>query len=288
MAVGTYAFTYTVDVATGAILDDISFVEAVIDGGALGTLAPGDTAVIDSSVGSGITSTFYGTAGDGALFDVGGNALIFTNTELTIGDTVGIDTGASFVICFLSGTLIATPRGEVAVEELRAGDLVLTHDGREAPVVWLGRQTVSTAFADPLRVAPVRIAAGALGEGLPVRDLLVSADHALLLDGVLVQAGALVNGRSITREMAMPERFTYYHVELADHALVLAEGVAAESFIDNAARRSFDNWAEHPGGAEEMAELALPRAKSHRQLPAALRARLAARAEALLPAPLAA
>ncbi|UFN50698.1 Hint domain-containing protein [Roseomonas sp. OT10] len=258
------------------------------------TINPGDLIGITISGGAG-TWTYEGQGVGGLVGSsfnpdpiMGGTSYFaLTNTPPAVGTTFSLEVDP-FVLCFLSGTLIATPRGEVAVEELRAGDLVLTHDGREAPVVWLGRQTVSTAFADPLRVAPVRIAAGALGEGLPVRDLLVSADHALLLDGVLVQAGALVHGRSITRETAMPERFTYYHVELADHALVLAEGVAAESFIDNAARRSFDNWAEHPGGAEEMAELALPRAKSHRQVPAALRARLAARAEALLPAALAA
>ena len=151
----------------------------------------------------------------------------------------------------------------------------------------MGRQTVSTVFGDPLRVLPIRITAGALGEGaggmLPVRDLLVSPDHALLVDGVLIQAGALVNGTTIRREGAVPERFTYHHVELADHALVLAEGVPAETFVDNIERLGFDNWAEHEalyGAAAPIAELDLPRAKSARQVPMATRARLAAIAAA--------
>ena len=191
---------------------------------------------------------------------------------------------ATTAICFMPGTLVATPAGEAAVETLRRGDLVLTPDGTEAPVVWMGRQTVSRRFADPLRVLPVRIEAGALGEGLPRRDLLVSPDHALFLDGVLVHAGALVNDSTIRRETNVPEIWTYWHVELADHALVLAEGVAAESFVDNAERKAFDNWAEHqalyPDG-QQLSEMPLPRAKSHRQVPHSLRQRIAGRARSM-------
>ena len=178
-------------------------------------------------------------------------------------------------VCFYSGTLVATPSGERAVETLRAGDLVLTAEGEARPIRWLGRQTVSTRFGDPLRVLPIRVAAGALGENLPKRDLLVSPDHALLVDGVLVQAGALVNGTTVRREAGVPEVFTYWHVELHDHSLVLAEGVPAETFIDNVDRLAFDNWDEHEAAGSEapIAEMALPRAKSARQVPHATRRR---------------
>jgi hypothetical protein len=147
-------------------------------------------------------------------------------------------------------------------------------------VRWMGRQTVSTRFRDPLRVLPICIRAGALGEGLPVRDLLVSPDHALLINEELVHAGGLVNDVSIIRECDVPEIFTYWHVELADHALVLAEGVAAETFIDNVDRMAFDNWDEHESAqpAPPLRELPYPRAKSTRQLPQAIRRMLAARA----------
>ena len=86
-------------------------------------------------------------------------------------------------ICFLAGTLIRTPDGEVAVESLKHGDLVLTQDGRTVPVDWLGVQTVSLRFADKMRVLPIRIRAGALAQNVPCRDLLVSPDHAILVDG---------------------------------------------------------------------------------------------------------
>ena len=77
------------------------------------------------------------------------------------------------------------PNGEQPVETLKTGDLVLTAEGQARPVRWMGRHTVSRLFADPQRVLPIRVTAGALGENVPVRDLLVSPDHALLVDGIL-------------------------------------------------------------------------------------------------------
>jgi hypothetical protein len=164
---------------------------------------------------------------------------------------------------------------------LRRGDLVTSVDGRALPVSWIGRQTVSTVFADTLRVLPIRIKAGALGDNVPCRDLLVSPDHALLVGSALIQAGALVNGSSIVREQNVPTVFTYYHVEVDDHSLILAENTPAETFVDNIERLAFDNWAEHealyPAG-KPITELSYPRAKSHRQVPVATRAMLAERA----------
>ena len=111
---------------------------------------------------------------------------------------------------------------------------------------------------------------------------MVSPDHALLIDDILIQAGALVNGASIVREIPVAETFVYYHVELAEHALILAENAPAETFVDNVDRMGFDNWAEHealfPDG-KPIAEMPYPRAKARRQVPARIRAALDLRVE---------
>jgi hypothetical protein len=192
--------------------------------------------------------------------------------------------------CFCAGTRIRTPRGEVPVEALNIGDLVLTVEGLSLPIRWIGRRTLHAGgrhgyrFADPLIYNPIRIRAGALGETMPVRDLLVSADHGILVEDVLVQAGALVNGFSVVRQAGLPEQFTFFHIELADHALILAEGTPAETFVDNVSRMGFDNWDEHEALyplVEPIAEMPYPRALSHRQVPTGIHAGLMARATAV-------
>lgn len=198
------------------------------------------------------------------------------NLTLTSGDLPGwlhvseVNGAVDLTLCFYPGTAIATPSGEVAVENLRAGDLVLTANGA-MPVRWMGQSHVHTRFADPVRSLPIRISAGALGDGLPARDLLLSPDHALYLGGVLVQANALAGMPGCSREYDVPESFTYYHVELSTHELLIAEGVLAESFVDNVDRMHFQNWDERDVPAEPIAEMEFPRVKSARQLPAAVR-----------------
>ncbi|GGE15242.1 hypothetical protein GCM10011390_37920 [Aureimonas endophytica] len=203
-----------------------------------------------------------------------------------IGATSGGDAFSPVTpVCFCPGTLIATPSGAVAVEDLRPGDQVRLADGGAETVRWIGRQTVEAGTGDPLRTLPIRIRAGAIAPGVPARDLRLSPDHAVAIDGVLIHAGALVDGTAVLRERDGPARLRYFHIELPRHALVLAEGLAAESFVDNPERLAFDNWAEREAledGARAIAEMDLPRAKSARQVPGAIRRRLAAR-RALLP-----
>ena len=174
--------------------------------------------------------------------------------------------------------------GEVKVEELRLGDQLTTLSGVPAIVRWIGRRKVTRKFADPMRALPIRIKAGALDDKSPSRDLFVSPDHAIFLDDILIQAGALVNGVSIIRDLDAPPEFNYHHIEADKHVLIFAEGVAAETFVDNLDRMAFDNWEEHlalyPNG-NPIAELPYPRAKAHRQVPISVREKLAERAAAL-------
>jgi hypothetical protein len=186
---------------------------------------------------------------------------------------------ASTFLCFAPDTAIATPTGEVAVETLAIGDPILTHDGRTVPVKWIGRQTVLTRFHMAERLQPVRVRAGALGEGLPERDLVLTADLALLIGGLLINAGALVNGGSIdwVPLSELGERFTVYHVETEEHDIILAEGAPAETFIDYVGRQAFDNYAEYValyGEERIITEMPYPRISTARLVPPALKARM--------------
>lgn len=158
----------------------------------------------------------------------------------------GVATGANFahtwvITCFVQGTMIRTPSGERSVELLQAGDLVTTLDGSAKKVKWIGHRTYEAEFgAAEAFVRPVLIRAGALGGNLPARDLKVSANHGMLVDGVLVPAGALVNGVSIVRDETVTD-VTYFHVEMEGHEAIFAEGAASETFVDHNSRDFFDN-----------------------------------------------
>lgn len=176
-----------------------------------------------------------------------GKELVFrTGGLLGLGGTVkfAIDPNATFAFvqkdgevtikipCFLSGTLIATPLGEVPVEKLGKGDLVYTMNGNAVPIIWAGRRTINPKAVDRLREhVPIRIRPGALDHGTPNRDLYVSPDHCLFLNGTLIPAKFLVNGRSITQTATL-EPFTYHHIELERHDILIAEGAYVESYLD--------------------------------------------------------
>ena len=172
------------------------------------------------------------------------SATLDVGTGLSVADfTVKNDGNGGTLIteapCYVAGTRILAEHGEAAVETLREGDRVRTADGRLAPVRWVGRMRVDLArHPAPHHAAPIRIAANAFAPGLPKRDLLVSPDHALLAEGVLIPARRLVNGATIRAEPNFGV-VTYVHVELDRHDLLLAEGLAAESYLDTGNRGSF-------------------------------------------------
>ena len=101
----------------------------------------------------------------------------------------------------------------------------------------------------------------------------------MLVAGVLCEAGALVNGSTVTRVplSEFGDSYTVYHVETEAHEIILANGVPAETFIDNVSRRAFDNFAEFErihDDQSEMKELPYPRASNARHLPDRIKARL--------------
>lgn len=239
---------------------------------------------------TGYTITVSGVAYP--VFDTSGQYVVMLDQNGTTQNLIGASgtsdpysAETAAYLCFAAGSLIATPEGEREVEHLQIGDRVTTQEGRAVSVKWIGRQTVSTRFGPAERLMPVRFEAGSLGEGLPHADLTVTADHGMLVDGVICHAGALVNGETVTRVplAEMGEHYTVYHIETENHEIIFANGAPAETFIDNAGRRAFDNFAEFEalyGDVPEMEDLPYPRAMSARQVPARIKALLAGKAAA--------
>lgn len=163
----------------------------------------------------------------------------FTSSAIRLDASSGETTIS--VACFAEGTLIRTDAGDVPVQDLREGDRVVLALGGTRPIRWIGWRHIDLArHPDPRLVHPIRIAAGAFAEGLPARDLRVSPDHALFVDGLLVPARLLVNRGSITQDTTRAS-VTYFHIELDAHDILLAEGLAAESYLDTGNRGMFAN-----------------------------------------------
>lgn len=154
------------------------------------------------------------------------------------GADVFVSAATSTFYCFMAGTHILTPAGEVMIEDLRAGDLVITASGKAMPIKSLDVTYVSSQMANDKHAQPVKILAGAFAEGLPKRDLYVSPDHSFFFEDVLVPAHLLVNGSTIC-QIHRTSDITYYHLELEPHDLIIAEGVLTESFLNTGVQRRF-------------------------------------------------
>jgi T5SS/PEP-CTERM-associated repeat protein len=228
--------------------------ELILNGG-VGSIVTGTITGLSDfdriELGSGLTATSASLSGGNLTIDVTGalsTTVTIDNVSINAGQstlfTTGTDstTGLTYVqvTCFLEGTRIMTADGPVAVEDIRPGMMLPTvQDGRAAPVIWTSHFTVDCrGHRRPEAVCPVRIAPGAFGPGLPEQTLRVSPDHAIFVDGALVPAKLLVNGTSIAWERR--DRVTYHHVELPEHAVILAEGLPVESYLDTGDRGVFD------------------------------------------------
>jgi hypothetical protein len=215
--------------------------------GTLAGLAAGDTLQLD---GQSISSaTISGTK---LTANLGSGAGIITyniNPGLDTGK-LSISQGSDgyqdllSITCFLAGTHILTEHGEVPVETLREGDLVVTRGGDGASLAsvrWIGWRRIDVAtHPRPTHAWPIRIRRDAVAPGQPCRDLLVSPDHAVFFDGLLVPARLLVNGMSIVQEDRF-RRVEYFHVELDRHAILVSEGLQTESYLDTGNRAIFEN-----------------------------------------------
>ena len=254
---GTLEETGTISAGFG----DLATLEGFTSGAAVDvTTIAAAGATLTSAVVSGNTVETISGSGQSQSFTFAGTyapGYFFLQQDASTGVQI-----ATNVPCYCRGTLILTERGEVAVEDLSDADWVVTASGAIRPIKWIGRRSYGGRFvAGNPQVLPVVIRAGALGGGVPRRDLWVSPMHALFVDGLLIPAKALINGDSIT-QATHAELVEYFHVELDSHDILLAEGAPAESFVDDDSRGLFHNASEfgeiYPDEPKRVARFCAP------------------------------
>ena len=245
---GPADWTFTIDTDAGATTVSGDFDVVPLFGGGTSEATDGYTAGALSTTEFGTlsfnttTGQFTFTVDTTALWDSGSDQVV----TFTITGTSGANSDDDLVtinllICFAEGTRIATPDGERLVETLRPGDLVLTRDGAAKPLRWVGvRKVTAEELAADRDLRPIRIRQGALGGGLPERDLVVSPQHRMLMadawaelmfgtSEILVPAKALINDHTIRPDDRARE-VAYYHLLLDAHEVIFAEGAPTESF----------------------------------------------------------
>lgn len=246
------------DVINGESGDDIITVGVgdVADGGCAADTFNLDFAQTSTSASSTVTIDGGTSAGSGTDYDTLDLSGLgeFTLTETTdadgdstsgtavfdSGQTVSFSEIENLITCFTPGCLIQTDRGEVAVETLKVGDLVKTLDRGMQPIRWIGCRkldAIDLTVAPKLR--PIRISEGAMGNGLPKRDLELSPQHRVLVsskiikrmfktDEVLVPVKKLVEIEGIdVVDCAIGT--TYFHLLFDHHEIVYANGLPSES-----------------------------------------------------------
>ncbi|GCD55121.1 Hint domain-containing protein [Acetobacter pasteurianus] len=152
---------------------------------------------------------------------------------------------ADKIVCFLAGSMIRTSEGDVAVEDIQIGDQLVTFDWKHNkevthPVVWVGKAhaMVRAGLPDDEAGYPVRVLKDAIADGVPYKDMLITAEHCLFFEGKFVPVRMLVNGVSIFYDKSITS-YDYYHVETEQHSVIMADGMLTESYLDTGNRRAF-------------------------------------------------
>lgn len=226
---------------------------ALLSGASINNFGSGDSIIVESD---GTPATVTGISYDGLL---GASTLTFSN-----GDTLALqgqyqdtdpkaagyvstvadaDGEGTVLVCFLAGSMIRTPDADIAVEDLCAGDTIIAMVN-DAPqprtITWAGRAhaMVRPELPDDEAGYPVRILKDAISAGVPYKDMLITAEHCLYFEGRFVPARMLVNNTSIFYDRAITS-YDYYHIETQEHAVIIADGMLTESYLDTGNRRAF-------------------------------------------------
>jgi hypothetical protein len=240
---------------TGLGTQIINFGSIVFDAGATWFLAGNTTglsgtisgfAVGDTIDLTGVTAT--GSSYSGGILTIqeaGGSATLhlpgaFTTASFSVVPVAGGTDISLSTLCFLRDTVVATPNGQVPVQSLAVGYLVMTASGIPRPITWIGTGRVLANPRQRSAATPVVIRKGALGDNVPNRDLRVTKGHSLFIDNVLIPVEFLMNHRSIAWDDFARE-VELYHIELETHDVLIANGALAESYRDDGNRWLFRN-----------------------------------------------
>lgn len=233
---------YVIDTATSGTFDGLNRNGAValVNNNSVVSFLSFDSAVTATEgPATGQPATQLGTTGRGASLettDRGGSYQVQSNPN------------AGAIPCFLSGVQIDTPTGVQPIEDIRAGDRVLTLDSGVQTVLWAGSRTIGIDEMTNPATRPLRVPAHAMGEGLPARDLYLSRNHRVLLShphaalyfrdfDVLAPVKGLCGARGIgMAPVALPIR--YHHILLARHHIVFANALPCETFLPEAVGRA--------------------------------------------------
>ena len=185
---------------------------------------------------------------NGRLYNSGTLGIVFSATSGT--STVNGPICSQNIICYAKGTLILTKQGFVPIENIKAGHNVVTKgkiynnkyitnsNVKVEPVMWVSKFKVHDLNS---KSRPICIEKDALSENCPFKNLYVSPNHSLLLNGNMVLAKNMVNGKNIYQDNECDE-VEYYHLECEYHRAIVANGVLSESYFDvNGNREVFDN-----------------------------------------------
>ena len=218
-----------------------------------------DHLLFENDTGSSDVNTFYTCYKDGILsiihndgktsktiasfrYDAGDSNQALPNVNIVRGS----DGNSYFDItkCFLLGTNILTSKGEKPVESLSVGDEVVAicNNGRiNRKIVWIGKTDISVDQGKNKNdLYPVCIKAHAFGLNKPHRDLYLTPEHTVYIDGGLIPVRMLVNGRSIIIDK-FRDKFQIYHVETEQHSILLSENLMTESYLNTDDKYLFDN-----------------------------------------------
>ncbi|OUS07633.1 hypothetical protein A9Q96_06950 [Rhodobacterales bacterium 52_120_T64] len=230
--------TVTVDFGNNNVPDPNESVLITIDGSVYSTTYIGFGDMIGSTTDFDVIelTLVSGVGGAEGLYGISTDPAWSPNSSTNNGTEPDPYHYTSF--CFVRGALITTTQNDVAVEDLKIGDLVLTRDNGPQTISWIGNRDMCGNTAKHL--LPIRIKANALGGGLPKRDLLVSPQHRVLISDwraelmfgaseVLVAAKHLVNDSDIRVATDLNE-FEYYHILFESHQTIFSEGLPTESF----------------------------------------------------------